>query len=591
MVTIAWVDQRWLYDEERKEMLALYTELIETYEVEYGADPSDWPPEAQENFLVWSKLERVERCKDDQLEFAIEYFSESRNPGNEGNWDGFDIEDKSEAPGFHEEIAGIMNEVSTEKVNAKVAVAAPRSHAKSTYLSKNFPVHQVVYRLRKYIIIISETPNVSKGNMEWIRNQMKFNEKLRADFGPLLSPKDQSNIQDNSESFIAWHLDSTGEKRRQLSLVEAASTGQALRGRNWNGSRPSLIVMDDLEDARPGGNASTPEQRAKLKDWFSQTVMPLGDPKGKKTAFVYMGTTVHWEALLMQVLHHRSDFESRIYKAIIEHPVRTDLWEQCREIYIDRDNKNRKQDAEQFYHENEDEMLKGVKVLWPEVKPILELMEWKWDNGSKAFNTEYMNNPVDEESMIFNPEHFTYWDEHQTKSDFTHAGYLFSMGIDFALGKERGDYSAIAINAHHREKDIDNVIDTYGERVLPDKFIDDIVEKVLEYQPDIIAAEAQAAQEFFVETLKTRLTAEGYPAHTRVKKVHQRSRKELRIETMLPRIESGAIRFSRKHHLMLEQFERYGQGAHDDVIDAVEMAVSASKANDAVVRMSRKRMR
>lgn len=570
-------------------MLALYSELMDEYETEYGEDPSEWPPDAQENFLVWSKLERVNRCKTDQLEFAIEYFSDARNPGNDGNWDGFDITDKKDAPDFHEEIAGIMNEVSTERINAKVAVAAPRSHAKSTYLSKNFPVHQVVYRLRKYIIIISETPNVSKGNMEWIRNQMKFNEKLRADFGPLLSPKDQSNIQDNSESFIAWHMD--GERRRQIALVEAASTGQALRGRNWNGSRPSLLVMDDLEDARPGGNASTPEQRAKLKDWFSQTVMPLGDPKGEKTAFVYMGTTVHFDALLMNVLYKRSDFESRVYKAIINHPERSDLWEQCRDIYIDRDNKNRKIDAERFYYEHEADMLKGSKVLWAEVKPLLELMKWKWDNGSKAFNTEYMNNPVDEESMIFNPETFTYWDEHLTKKDFTHNEYLVTMGIDFALGKERGDYSAIAVNAHHKEKDIDNIIDAYGERLLPDKFIDVIIEKVLEYQPDIIAAEAQAAQEFFVDTLKNRLSAEGYPAHTRVKKIHQRSRKELRIETMLPRIESGAIRFSRRHRLMLEQFERYGQGAHDDVIDAVEMSVSASKSNTAVVRMSRKRMR
>src|SRR5690625_6304674 len=162
--------------------------------------------------------------------------------------------------------------------------------------------------------------------MEWIRNQMKYNEKLRNDFGPLLSPRDQSNVQDNSESFIAWYQD--GERRRQIALVEAASTGQALRGRNWNGSRPDLIICDDLEDARPDGNASSPEPREKLRDWFSQTVMALGDPKSERTAFVVVGTTVHFDRLLKNILYNRSDFESKVYKAIINEPKRMDLWEE-----------------------------------------------------------------------------------------------------------------------------------------------------------------------------------------------------------------------------------------------------------------------
>lgn len=62
---------------------------------------------------------------------------------------------------------------------------------------------------------------------------------------------------------------------------------------------------------------------------------------------------------------------------------------------------------------------------------------------------------------------------------------------------------------------------------------------------------------------------------TRIKKIYHRSRKELRIEALLPLIENRTIQFSRKHALLLEQFERYGTGEHDDLIDALEMAVSA----------------
>jgi hypothetical protein len=43
--------------------------------------------------------------------------------------------------------------------------------------------------------------------MEWIRNQLKFNAQAAGGLRPLLSPKDQANITDNSEAFIAWHQD------------------------------------------------------------------------------------------------------------------------------------------------------------------------------------------------------------------------------------------------------------------------------------------------------------------------------------------------------------------------------------------------
>lgn len=534
----------------------------------------------------------MRRCEGDLLEFSLEYFSEARNPGNDGNWEGFDIVDADQAADFHKEIAEIIDDVSTVHTNDKVAVAAPRSHAKSTYLSKSSPIREVVYRLRKYIIIISETPTVSKANMEWIRNQLKYNRKLREDFGPLLSPKDQANIRDNGEGFIAWHPDPDNpEVRKQIALVEAASTGQALRGRNWNGSRPDLIILDDLEDARPGGNASTPEQRQALRDWFTQTVIPLGDPEGKRTAFVYMGTTVHHESLLMYVLHKRSDFKTKIYRAIISFPERMDLWEECRKIYTDYENPNRKADAEAFFKANEKEMLRGAKVLWPQVQPLWKLMTWRWDNGTKAFNTEYQNNPIDEDSMLFDPEKFTYWDDVHSELPINHSEYTISMGVDFALGKERGDYSAIAVVAKHKKTGVMYVVDAIGERLKPKEFIDRIVELVLRYQPDVVAAEAQAAQEFFVDELSAALMNHGYPAFTRVKKVKHRTRKELRIEAMAPMIERGEIQFSHKHGLLLEQFERYGTNSHDDVIDALEMAVSATKSGNVVIKTYLKNLR
>lgn len=575
---MAWVNGEWIDRKKRGELIAVYREYIDTMDDKYsdidGIISAGLIGEYYERLSELRRLERIHRCEDDLLAFSVEYFSEYGNEGNAGNWAGFDITHRDQAANFHKEITGIMDDVSNVNKNAKVAVAVARSHGKSTYLTKAFPLREVLYRKRKYIIIISETPSVSGPNLEWLATQLKHNEKLRNDFGPLLSPRQQENDKDNSAEFIAWEPTKDGGKR-QLVKIEAASTGQALRGRNWQGNRPDLIVCDDLEDAKT--NAATEEQRTKLRDWFASVVMPLGDPKGEKTALVVMGTTVHFDSLLMNILYKRSDFMTRIYRAIIEQPVNTSLWEECREIYVNFENPSRAQEAYDFYLANFEAMNEGASVLWEEFQPLWKLMAWKWDNSSKAFNTEYQNNPIDEENMIFNPQKFTYWDDIDPSKTFSLRDYTITMGIDFALGKQRGDYSAIVTTATDKKSGVHYIIDAYGARIKPDVFIDTITSKVRQYTPDAIAVETVAAQEFFADVLRDHLAMDGYPAHARIRKINNRTRKELRIESMLPDIESGKIRFCRKHALLLEQFERYGQGSHDDMPDAAEMAIRVSK--------------
>lgn len=574
----------------RKELIEVYAEYIATVDAKYPTiddiEGAGILGEYYERLTELRRLERIQRCESDLAEFAIEYFSEHGNPENEGNWDGFEATKPDDLAQFHKELTAVMNDLSIGNRSAKIAQAVSRGHGKSTWLSKGFPIKEIVYRSRRYILLISETPDVAKSNLEWIRTQLKYNKKLREDFGPLLSPKDQSNIVDNGDTFIAWHPD--GESKKQLTLVQAVSSGQALRGRNWNNIRPDLIIMDDLEDASPGKNASTPEQRKALRNWFNQSVMPLGDPKGLKTAYVVMGTTVHKESLLMHILHDRPDFKTKVYRALIDPPKNMSLWDKCREIYLDRERgEKRASDALAFYLENKDAMDEGAKVLWQEAQPIYKLMTWKFANGSLAFNTEYQNNPINEEDMVFNPETFEYYEgDINTLED----RFDVSFAVDMAMGKSRtkGDYSATATVARDKHSGIIYVADSYGERIRPDELIATSCDKVIEQQPHIIGVEAVAAQEFFADELSKALAKRGYPTDTRFKKIYNRTRKELRIEALLPLIENKTIQFSRKHSLLIEQFELYGTGAHDDLIDALEMAVSCLAETNASITTVRR---
>lgn len=535
------------------------------------------------------KLKRVHRAEVDMLYFFYEYFSEARNPGNPDNLVPTKAVDMDDAPNFHAKLSSILDSVSNRNKTARIAWAASRGHAKSAYLSNAYPVREIVYKKRRMILIISETNAGSIKFIKWVAGQLKYNQKLREDFGDVLYEQKTRNEKDSETAFIT----TTGIK------MEATSLGTQIRGFRNGSQRPDLILLDDLESL---DSTNTPELRQKAKDWLNQDLMPAGDPT--KTAFIFMGTLVHFDSLLNYVLQERRDFIKNSFPAIIKPPKRADLWAEFERIYenyvpsdeeIEELMQAESEDsmstpnaraALRFYEENKEEMDEGAEVLWPDRFPLPALLIEKANIKTKAFNTEFMNNPIDEESQLFKPDSFSYW------SDFTmdHKEYAVYMGVDFAMGKERGDFSAIVTIAKHKKTGKIYVIDAYGERIHPDKFLRKIVEKVVEYQPDRIAAESQMAQEFFVDTLKRELVIQGYPAGSRVTKINQRSRKELRIEALMPQIEKGEIEFHRSQKLLLEQFERYGSNWHDDLPDALEMAVSVSKRAKTVIKAKPKYM-
>jgi len=576
---MAYVNGKWLQREERAKRIEVLTARAKKLKqlVQRG-DASEYHISLlRADIAELKRLTRIHRGEVDMLYFFYEYFSEARNSGNPDNLVPTNEVDMDGAPEFHRKLSRILDSVSNVNRTARIAWAASRGHAKSAYLSNAFPVHELVYRKRRMILIISETNAGSKKFIKWIAGQLKYNIKLREDYGELLYEKKTRNEKDSEEAFLT----TTGAK------LEATSLGMQIRGFRNGAQRPDLIILDDLE-SRDSNN--TPELRQKAKDWLNQDLMPAYDPT--QTAVIFMGTLVHHDSLLNYVLQERKDFVKNSFPAILHDPDRSDLWAEFERIYKEYEpsdddlavleaedvtNAPNVKAALHFFEQNRKEMESGVVVLWPSRFPIQSLVLEKMNIGSKAFNTEFQNNPIDEESQVFKPERFTYYDPSMS---FSHADYMLAMGIDFAMGKQRGDYSAIVITAKHKKLGHIYVVDTFGERIHPDEFMRTIVEKVLKYQPDRISAESQMAQEFFVHKLKQALQQKGYPARTRVKEIQQRTRKELRIEAMLPDIESGMIRFHRGHTLLLDQFERYGSNWHDDLPDAMEMSIAAFKRRE-----------
>lgn len=517
------------------------------------------------------KLSRVHRAEEDVLYFGMIYFSEDGNPNNADNLvpEGVNAENSAD---FHKELTSMLDDISMGRVKRHIAWACPRRHAKTAWLSNIFLVHQIVFRMKRYIVLFSETTDVAGDFITWGRYQLKLNEKLRGDFGNLLHVKPSMNELDNKYEFITT----------SNTKVEAKGLGTQTRGLRHGSTRPDMFILDDLESDE---STNTSELIEKSKSWFREEMLPA---LAKDGICVYLGTILCYGSLLHYVIERRKDFESRKYSAINSFASDEKLWEEWQRIRRE-DSPTAADDAETFYFDNQEEMDEGTDILWDGYFTYYELICIQEDDGIKAFNQEYQNNPTDEERQIFKPEYFSYFNE----EDIEDKTLEFYGGVDFAMGKEKGDFSVVATVARNVDTGVCYVYDVFMQRVHPDELLRQSVKSTLKYQYETLGVEAQMAQEWFADKLSDELESKGYPSHTRLRKIKQRTRKSLRIEALLPDIQAGRLRFHEKfrNSQELAQFELYPMHAHDDFPDAIQIAYSTASSGIAVVRTTSKRMR
>lgn len=571
--TIAFVNNEWLEYDERAKLIAdlkeerdLLARLMEKGKaLEFDLDRLDHVLDEID------RLERVHKGEHDVLYFGMTYFSEDGNPNNADNLIPVGVNALNSA-NFHKELTTMLDDISKGNVKRHIAWACPRRHAKTAWLSNIFLVHQIVYRAKRYIVLFSETTDVAGDFITWGRYQLKLNEKLRDDFGNLLHVKPSMNELDNKLEFIT--LSNT--------KVEAKGLGTQTRGLRHGSTRPDMFILDDLESDE---STNTSELIEKSKSWFREEMLPA---LAKDGICVYLGTILCYGSLLHYVTESRRDFESRKYSAINSFATNEELWNEWRDIRRN-DSPDAADEAEKFYEDNQEAMDEGTEILWPGYFTYYELVSIQEDDGIKAFNQEYQNNPTDEERQIFKPEYFSYFND----SEIEDKDLEFYGAIDFAMGKEKGDYSVIVTIAKNVDTGIAYVYDIYMQRVHPDILLDEAVKHTLKYQYEMLGVEAQMAQEWFADKLADELQRRGYPSLTRLRKIKQRTRKSLRIEALLPDIQSGRIRFHEKYRNSeeLAQFELYPMHQFDDSPDCVSMAYTTAIGGQAVVRTTSKRMR
>lgn len=459
-------------------------------------------------------------------------------------------------PELHKEIykdlETILKETEETGIGHKYAVAIPRGCAKSTILDFLFPLYNIDFKKKKYIVIISASLDLACTFLSNMKDEIEFNEKLKEDFGDL------KGSSWNSEYFTT----STGIK------VQALGSGSKVRGLRNKEARPDLIIMDDLENDE---GVRSPEQRRKLEDWFFKAVAKVGQ---SNTDFIFLGTVLHYDALLVKVLNNPA-YATKKYSAVISFATNKELWAEWRDIVTDLEDEHRLEHGLAFYRAHEEEMLEGTEVLWEAKYSYYTLMLIKVTEGDASFNTEMMNNPINPEDAVFNPE----WIKYYTMDDLRHQMKEIELygAVDASMGKKNThDFSAIIILGRNRRTGQMYVLEADLKRRHPDKIINDIA-RIVDYWQRFFGrrfysfgVEDVAFQSFFKDELRKRLMEKG--VYLNIQGLHSTEDKQLRIERLQPDIKNGYIMFLEDQRELLEQLKFFPLAPHDDGPDALEMA-------------------
>ena len=266
----------------------------------------------------------------------------------------------------------------------KANFLAPRGSSKSTCMAVIYPLHCVFYKYLyeefempcdHYILILSRTYENAIDRIKDIRTEIEYNEAFQ-------------------------HLkgDAWAERRSITSngvLLVPQSRGGKVRGSLYRGNRPSLVILDDLDDIESIRN---PKRLEKDMDWWESDLMQCGD---EYTNFICVDTVKGVKAIAYG-LRHKTSWTTRSFPAIenppeLKHPRHEALWKEYRKIYCDLalDPIVRQEKIDEFYEANKAAMNEGVVETWHEKWPYRSIREKEFESGRPLILREYQNLPVD----------------------------------------------------------------------------------------------------------------------------------------------------------------------------------------------------
>lgn len=438
---------------------------------------------------------------------------------------------RSESAEFHKECWELCTSPSKF-----VAIAAPRGHAKSSAVTLGYGLATLLFRERKFMVLVSDTEGQAAGFLNLFKAELLENEDLITLFD--LRKNDKGLVQfikDTETDFICEMND--GHKFR----VIAKGAEQKLRGLLWNGSRPDIIMCDDLENEELTMNK---DRREKMKKWFNNALLPCRSDQGIVRV---VGTVMHMDSLLEGLMPNPSDKQT-VDEELKQWTTRKSMWKSVK-----------------YRAHNPD----FTKLLWPEKKSEQEfrdLMEEARNKGNlDGYSQEYLNYPLDESVSFFRRQDFLAI--RPEDEDFALNIYITA---DLAISeKERADFSVFIVGGVDEQRRI-HIIDIIRARMDGREIVETILTLERTYKPEAIGIEkmqvSQAIGPFLREEMHRQNT---YPSLIELS--HGGKDKQTRGRSIQARMRAKAVKFDKEadwYPSFEDECLSFPRGKNDDQVDA-----------------------
>lgn len=332
---------------------------------------------------------------------------------------------------------------------------------------------------------------------------------------------------ENSHSLKEYYGDQVTKKWRidEIELANGSKIFAKGSGKQIRGFHPDVVICDDMEDDELVAN---PDRLKKFEYWFWTDVVGVLPAHGQ---LIVIGTILHPESFLSNLInHHREGWETRFYQAI-------------------------KQNGDS---------------LWPALWPIDRLEKLKSEMGTYEFEQEFQNNPIPDDLRKFQ----RHWIKNFTSEPI---GCSYFTAVDPAIEtKNVNDFTAIVTIAVDSYDNI-YVVNVINKRMLPSEIIDSIFDVFKLFKPQCIGIETEGYQKMLSIEFKRQREDRGlYPIVKELKSGGKR--KQVRIEAMQPRFESGKIYIKESMTELTTQLLRFpSPRCKDDAIDALSYCIGLAK--------------
>lgn len=421
-----------------------------------------------------------------------------------------------------------------------IAIAAPRGHAKSTAITLGYGLATLLFRERKFMVIVSDTEAQAAGFLQMMKQEITENQELIDLFGIKRNDKGEVDLLKDSETAMVVKFKETINGIDKFRIV-AKGAEQKLRGLLWDGSRPDIILCDDMENDELVMNQ---DRRKKFKNWFNGALVPSLADRG---VIRIVGTILHSDSLLEGFMPNPSDKMTHSTD-LKQWSTRRKMWQAIKYRAHDKDFK---------------------KLLWPEKKSAEQfriLYEQHVSEGTTdTYSREYLNYPIDESVSFFKRADFLPRTEEDKKYRLN-----YYIAVDLAISEsETADYSVFVVAGVDENKML-HIVDVIRERLDGRDIVDTLLHLQRAYNPFAVGIEDMQVSKSIGPFLNEAMVRQNTFLSV-IKLKHGGKDKLTRARSIQARMRAHSVKFDKEADWFFpfeQELLTFPRGKNDDQVDA-----------------------